>query len=267
MASVSPFMPVASIGEPGPAVEFINLKDVRAPAHTTPARSSRASSAHPVTIVGRGVIAQSDTAEIGAAPELELVGVFDVGEDARHPFAAKPAVRAHRSLEELLADPAIEMVVNLTIHHAHFAVTSASLRAGRHVYSEKPLTIDPAQASELVAIAREHGAPGGLAIGASGLADGGGSASLGQLDWQRCHSSLRAGQSVRPPARASRRARAEAAFSVRNVVSVLAAVQGIDRLLLNRRSSPYSQFVVTMPHHTPLEVSLMCSAPPTRTAP
>ena len=112
---------------------------------------------HPVAIVGCGVIAQSYAAEIGAADELELVGVFDVSADARDAFAGKHGVRAYESLEELLADPGIEIVVNLTIHHAHFAVTSAALKAGRHVYSEKPLTLDPAQAQELVAIARENG--------------------------------------------------------------------------------------------------------------
>lgn len=112
---------------------------------------------HGAAIVGCGNIAGAYATEIQAAEELRLVGVFDLSPDARAGFADRYGVPAYSSLEEALGDPAVEIVVNLTIHTAHFAVTNAALAAGKHVYSEKPLTLDPAQAQELVALAREHG--------------------------------------------------------------------------------------------------------------
>ena len=42
-------------------------------------------------------------------------------------------------MDDLLADPSIAVVVNLTNPASHFEVTKASLNADKHVYSEKPL--------------------------------------------------------------------------------------------------------------------------------
>ena len=60
-------------------------------------------------------------------------------------------------LDDLLADPAVDIVVNLTVHHAHVEVTSRALEAGRHVYSEKPLALHPGEARALVELADARG--------------------------------------------------------------------------------------------------------------
>ena len=54
------------------------------------------------------------------------------------------------SVEALLARDDIDLVVNLTVPAAHFGVSLAALRAGKHVFSEKPLAIDFEQGRELV---------------------------------------------------------------------------------------------------------------------
>ena len=59
--------------------------------------------------------------------------------------------------EEILADPAIDMVVILTPAPTHYALIRAGLEAGKHVYTEKTITIDLAQAQELAALAAEKG--------------------------------------------------------------------------------------------------------------
>ncbi len=69
------------------------------------------------------------------------------------PNSAFPAV----TIEALLADPAITIVVNLTVPKAHVAVGHACLRAGKHVHSEKPLGIATAEARGLLAAAAERG--------------------------------------------------------------------------------------------------------------
>src|SRR5207247_985085 len=54
-------------------------------------------------------------------------------------------------------DPDVDIVVNLTIQHAHYEITKQSLQAGRHVYSEKPLALRSGEARELLALARVRG--------------------------------------------------------------------------------------------------------------
>lgn len=57
--------------------------------------------------------------------------------------------------DEMFADPDIDLIVNLTIPAAHFAVAKAALMAGKHVYSEKPFVLSLAEGQELAAIAAE----------------------------------------------------------------------------------------------------------------
>jgi len=67
-----------------------------------------------------------------------------------------PGVKA-MSVSKLLADPEIKIVVNLTIPKAHFPVAMKALKAGKNVYSEKPLTITRSQGLKLLALAKEKG--------------------------------------------------------------------------------------------------------------
>jgi len=66
-------------------------------------------------------------------------------------------VPSYDSLDELLADPTVEIVLNLTNPRNHYEVSKACLEAGKHVYSEKPLAMEIPQAKELVALAESRG--------------------------------------------------------------------------------------------------------------
>ena len=61
------------------------------------------------------------------------------------------------TLEEMLADPSIDMVLNLTPVGAHYEIVKKALLAGKHVYTEKTMTDDPKTAGELAALAKEKG--------------------------------------------------------------------------------------------------------------
>lgn len=61
------------------------------------------------------------------------------------------------TLEEMLSDPEIEMVVNLTPAHAHYAIIKQALRMGKHVYTEKTITDSLETTRELVQLAHEKG--------------------------------------------------------------------------------------------------------------
>ena len=66
-----------------------------------------------------------------------------------------PAVKTYRTLEEVLADDAIELVVVNTPNTTHYDYTKQALLAGKHVVCEKPFTVTVAQAEELIALADE----------------------------------------------------------------------------------------------------------------
>jgi scyllo-inositol 2-dehydrogenase (NADP+) len=66
-----------------------------------------------------------------------------------------PAVKTFRSLEELLADDAIELVVVNTPSVTHYNFAKQAILAGKHVIVEKPFTAAVAEAAELIALAEE----------------------------------------------------------------------------------------------------------------
>jgi predicted dehydrogenase len=108
-----------------------------------------------IGLVGCGFVADYYMDMLPAHPELTLAGVYDRDPARLAAFTRFHKLRAYDSLAGLLAD--VEMVVNLTNPGSHYEVTLAALQAGRHVYSEKPLAQTMAQATELVAYARDHG--------------------------------------------------------------------------------------------------------------
>ncbi len=108
-------------------------------------------------IVGCGNIAGAYADHLATYDEIALRAVTDVDTARAERFGERYGVRAHATLADLLADPDIDVVVNLTSHHVHHEVTRAALEAGKHVHSEKPLTMHTEQALELVALAEREG--------------------------------------------------------------------------------------------------------------
>ena len=114
---------------------------------------------HPihVAIAGCGNIAGPYAKTLRSFPQLKLVGAADLDSTRAEAFAREHGGKAYASLDELLADTAVDLVINLTIHHAHAAVIAQALDAGKHVFSEKPLTLSYAEARDLVALAQAKG--------------------------------------------------------------------------------------------------------------
>jgi predicted dehydrogenase len=93
-----------------------------------------------VGIIGCGNIS---TTYLGLAPlyrAIEMRAVADIDMKAAERRAAEYGVRAE-TVDGLLAAPDIDIIVNLTIPDAHFAVTHRILEAGKHAYSEKPFVL------------------------------------------------------------------------------------------------------------------------------
>jgi predicted dehydrogenase len=110
-----------------------------------------------IGIVGTGNIAGGYAKDTPTHPEIRLVAATDLDPERAVAFAVAHGCRAHATLDDLLADDEIDIVVNLTVHHAHYDVTKRALDAGRHVYSEKPLALRSSEARELVDLAVARG--------------------------------------------------------------------------------------------------------------
>ncbi|MBB3452971.1 putative dehydrogenase [Rhizobium sp. BK313] len=91
---------------------------------------------------------------------LKVLACADINMEAARLRAEEYQVKA-QTIDELLANDELDVIVNLTIPDAHFPVSKRILEAGKHVYSEKPLVLSLEQGEELRRIAKEKG----LAVG------------------------------------------------------------------------------------------------------
>ena len=110
-----------------------------------------------IGFVGCGYTADMYIQSLKKYPHLELVAVTDRNQKRALEFGAYYSLKTCPTVEALLADPNIEMIVNLTNPRSHFEVSKVCLEAGKHVYSEKPLTMTFLQAQALVELANCKG--------------------------------------------------------------------------------------------------------------
>ncbi len=110
-----------------------------------------------IAFIGCGFVADLYTQTLSAHPGVRLTGVFDRDPARLDAFAAYHGTRAYADRATLLADPAVDIVVNLTNPSSHADVTRAALQAGKAVYSEKPLATTLTDALDLADRARAAG--------------------------------------------------------------------------------------------------------------
>jgi predicted dehydrogenase len=107
-------------------------------------------------IIGCGVISD---AYLKGASRSQLVAVKSCTDLVPEAAAAKAAAHGILAvvIEAMLADPEIEIVLNLTVPLAHAEVSLRAVEAGKHVYSEKPIATTFNEGRELTAAARAKG--------------------------------------------------------------------------------------------------------------
>lgn len=108
-------------------------------------------------IVGIGNISGIYLKNLSAFEETEIVAVADLEEARAQKAASDYSIPKACSVQDLLADPDVELVVNLTVPKAHFSINKAALDAGKHVYAEKPFCSKREEALELAALAKAKG--------------------------------------------------------------------------------------------------------------
>ena len=94
---------------------------------------------------------------------LDIVGCADLIPERAQAKAEEHGCRAYASPEALLADPEIEIVMNLTIPNAHASVALAAIAAGKSVHNEKPLAITREDGKKMLEAAKAKGVRVGCA--------------------------------------------------------------------------------------------------------
>lgn len=113
-----------------------------------------------IGIIGCGNISTTYFSLAPMFKGIEVRACADTRMAAAEARAAEYGVVA-QSVEDLLGNPSVDVVINLTIPDAHFGVSKLALLAGKHVWSEKPLVLSMAEGLELRTLA----AAGGLRVG------------------------------------------------------------------------------------------------------
>ncbi len=110
-----------------------------------------------IAFVGCGYVFDIYMRTRWAYPELEVSGVYDIDTKRSGVVGRHYGFHVYPSYDALLADPEVDIVVNLTSIGSHAETIQRALEAGKHVYSEKPLTTDVGRSRELFELAAEKG--------------------------------------------------------------------------------------------------------------
>ncbi|WP_339315937.1 Gfo/Idh/MocA family oxidoreductase [Paenibacillus sp. FSL R10-2734] len=114
------------------------------------------SNKHTVVIIGYGGMGKFHGQLISENEHLEVAGTFDLLE-ARREASIQAGFKAYKSYEEVLDDPAVEVVLIATPNDVHKEIAIRALEAGKHVICEKPVAMSSAEFKEMIAAADEAG--------------------------------------------------------------------------------------------------------------
>ncbi len=107
-------------------------------------------------VIGTGAITKSMLTQYCASPYFTCIAICSRREETGRAMAEQFGIpKVYTSLEDMLADPEVELVYVASPNSIHFGQAKAALLAGKHVICEKPFTPTLAQAEELIALAKQ----------------------------------------------------------------------------------------------------------------
>lgn len=109
-----------------------------------------------IGIVGFGGMGNWHRETIETIDGLEVAGIYDIS-DARKAYAKEVGVHSYDSLEELLKDEQIDLVLVATPNDLHKPIAITAMRAGKNVVSEKPVTLNSSDLQEMIDVSKETG--------------------------------------------------------------------------------------------------------------
>ena len=110
-----------------------------------------------VGLVGCGNICDIYFQNAKKFSNVEILACCDIIEERMRNKAQEYEIPHMGSLQDILNNPEIEIVLNLTLPQSHAEVTLAALNAGKNVYSEKPLAVDLEDGKKIVDLAQSKG--------------------------------------------------------------------------------------------------------------
>lgn len=116
-----------------------------------------------VGIIGAGTISNTYLDNLMSFPDVEVLAVGDIIPEAAAAKAAQYGVAVSGGVDVVLNHDEVEVVVDLTIPAAHAEVALQAVNAGKHVWNEKPLTLDLASGQALLEAAEAVGVRVGCA--------------------------------------------------------------------------------------------------------
>jgi len=110
-----------------------------------------------VGIIGAGKISGIYLENSKKFDAFDVVAIADVRLEGAQARAAEYDISEALSVEDLLAHPDVETIINLTPHRVHGPVGLSIVEAGKNAYTEKPLAIHREEGARLLAAAKERG--------------------------------------------------------------------------------------------------------------
>ena len=107
-----------------------------------------------IGLIGCGAISGAYLTHARAFPILEFTACSDLNLERVNAKAMEFQVPRVLSVDEILRDQNVDIILNLTVPKAHAEISLAALNAGKHVYSEKPLGISTAEGRQILAAAK-----------------------------------------------------------------------------------------------------------------
>ena len=108
-------------------------------------------------VIGTGFIGPAHIEALRRTPGVAVTAIASNEPDRAREIAEQFAIpRTYDSWQAVVDDPGIDVIHNCTPNDLHFAINRAALLAGKHVVSEKPLTLTSRESAELVRLARRQ---------------------------------------------------------------------------------------------------------------
>ncbi len=87
---------------------------------------------------------------------VNLLGIWDIKEERRQ-AAREKGIYAYSSLDEVLADERVDFITIATPNDVHKEIAIAAMKAGKHVISEKPVTLNSEDLEQMIAASEKYG--------------------------------------------------------------------------------------------------------------
>lgn len=105
-------------------------------------------------LIGFGGMGKWHTQILEGVPQAAIAGIYDIREDGRRQ-AEQLGFAVYEKEEDLLSDPAVDIVLIATPNDSHKPIALRAMRAGKHVIAEKPVTLSSADLEEMINVSRQ----------------------------------------------------------------------------------------------------------------